>query len=170
MSLYESTVPQFIKMLRGVERWLDAADAYAKTKSFDPAVLLQARLAPDQFALARQVQAACDTAKFAGARLAGKEAPKHADTEQTVDELKQRLRSCASFLESLTPADFEGAEARKVLLPFAPGKYMRGADYLVDFALPNFYFHVTTAYAILRHNGVALGKGDFLGSLALRDA
>jgi uncharacterized protein len=169
MSIYEQTVPQFVKMLRNLEKWLDKGSEFAQKKSFEPRVLVQARLAPDQHPLVSQVHAVCDTAKFAVARLTGKEAPKHPDTEQTIDELKQRIASCIGFLESLRPADFEGAEARKVTLPFMPGKFLHGKDYLVEFVLPNFYFHATTAYAILRHNGVDVGKMDFLGSLPLHE-
>lgn len=170
MSLYEQTVPQFVKMLRNLEKWLDKGSEFAKKKSFDTAVLVQARLAPDQHPLVRQVQTSCDVAKFCVVRLTGKEGPKHPDTEQTIDELKQRIASCIGFLESVRPADFEGAEARKVTLPSVEGKFMHGTGYLVEFVLPNFYFHVTTAYAILRHNGVDLGKMDFLGGLPLQDA
>jgi uncharacterized protein len=169
MSLYEASIPQLKKILNNLDKWLDAAAAHAQKKSFDPSVLLSARLAPDQFSLTRQVQAACDAAKFTGARLAGKEAPKHPDTEQTIDELHQRIRSCVAFLDTITAADFEGASKRVIDLPFMEGKAMLGSDYFNELSLPNFYFHVATAYAILRHNGVALGKRDFLGSLTLRD-
>jgi hypothetical protein len=169
MTLYDHSVPQFMKVLANLERWLESAGAYAQAKKFEPSVLLQARLAPDQYPLARQVQTACDTAKFAAARLTGREAPKHPDVEQSLEELRQRAHACATFLESVRPADFEGAETRKVVLPFMPGKFIYGKDYLVEFALPNFYFHVTTAYAILRHNGVELGKLDFIGSMKMHD-
>jgi hypothetical protein len=156
-------------MLKNLEQWLDAAVAHAQKKSFDPAVFLHARLAPDQYPLVRQVQSACDTAKFLAARLTGKEAPKHPDTEQTMDELKTRIQSVVGYLETFRPEDFTGAEERHILLPFAPGKAALGRDYLIEMATPNFYFHVTTAYAILRHNGVALGKRDFMGSVSMRD-
>lgn len=169
MTMYDQSVPQFVKSLGNLGRWLEAAGEFAKKKKFEPAVLLQARLAPDQLPLLRQVQTACDAAKVAGARLVGREAPAHPDVEQSLEELAQRLRTCAAFLESLRPAEFEGAETRKVLLPFLPGKFMSGQNYLTEFALPNFYFHVTTAYAILRHNGLDLGKFDFLGSLTTHE-
>ena len=169
MSLYESSVPQLQKMLTSLEKWLEAAVAYAQTKSFDPNTLLSARLAPDQYPLVRQVQSSCDSAKFAAARLSGKEAPKHPDTEQTMDELRARVRAVVSYLETFKEADFSGAEKRLVALPFLEGKVLLGSDYLTEMVLPNFYFHVTTAYAILRHNGVALGKTDFIGSLKVRD-
>jgi hypothetical protein len=170
MSLYASFVPELTKMLQNLDAWLGKAVDHAKAKPFDPAVLLVARLAPDQYTLTRQIQAACDAAKFAGARLAGKEAPKHADGDQSLDELRARIASVVEFLKSLDASAFEGAETRVIPLPFMPGKGLTGHDYLVEMALPNFYFHLTTAYAILRHNGVPLGKMDFIGSLSLRDA
>lgn len=169
MSLYEASVLQFIKMLRNLERWLDKANDFAKAKNFDVNALLQARLAPDQYPLQRQIQAACDSAKFPSARLAGKEPPKHPDTEQTWEEVRQRISSCIAFLETLKPADFDGAETRLIALSFLEGKVIAGSDYLTEMGLPNFYFHVTTAYAILRHNGVDLGKRDFIGAMNLRD-
>jgi hypothetical protein len=169
MSLYESSVVPFKKMLSNVEKWLERAMAHAQTKSFDVNVLVGARLAPDQYPLVRQIQAACDGAKLVSARLAAKEAPKHPDTEQTIDELRARLRTCIAWLDTLGPGDFAGAEGRVVPLSFLEGKAMVGSDYLRELALPNFYFHVTTAYAILRHNGVNLGKSDFIGALTLRD-
>jgi hypothetical protein len=169
MSLYEMSVPQFKKMLKNLDKWLGAAVDYAQKRSFDPNVLLSMRLAPDQYPLVRQVQAASDAAKFAAARLTGKDAPRHPDTEQTIDELRNRLRSCAAYLERFTPVDFAGAETRVIDLPLLEGKVLMGTDYLTEFALPNFYFHVTTAYAILRHNGVELGKRVFLGPLNIRD-
>lgn len=169
MSLYSSSVPQLTKMLQNLDRWLTKAEEHAKAKSFDPAVLLTARLAPDQYALTRQVQASCDAAKFTAARLTGKSPPAHPDTETTLEELHARIRSVVEFLGTVSEGDFEGAAERTVGLPFAPGKGMKGADYLVEMALPNFYFHITTAYAILRHNGVPLGKVDFIGSLKMID-
>lgn len=170
MSLYQASVPQFKKMLNNLDKWLDAAVAHATKKSFDPAVLLTSRLAPDQYALTRQIQACCDAAKFATARLAGKEAPKHPDTETTLDELRARIRSTLEFLDTVTEADFADAKGRVIELPFMPGKALVAADYLNEMSLPNFYFHVTTAFAILRHNGVDIGKPAFIGSLNLRDA
>ena len=169
MSLHDASVPQLKKMLGNLDQWLEAAVAHAQKKSFDPSVLLAARLAPDQYPLTRQIQSACDAAKLACARLTGKEAPKHPDTEQTVDELRARIRACVSYLDTFTAADFEGAATRLVDLSFMPGKALRGTDYLNELALPNFYFHATTAYAILRHNGVPLGKASFIGSLKLVD-
>jgi hypothetical protein len=170
MSLYQASVPQLKKMLNNLDKWLDAAVAHAAKKSFDPAVLLEARLAPDQYSLTRQIQACCDGAKFTAARLAGKEAPKHPDTETTLDELRARIRSVLEYLDTFTEADFAEAKERIIALPFMPGKTLTSGDYLNEMALPNFYFHVTTAYAILRHNGVDVGKIAFIGSLNLRDA
>lgn len=170
MSLYQATVPQLAKMLRNLDKWIDAAVAYADKKKFDPNVFVTARLAPDQYPFARQVQAACDAAKFGVARLTGKEPPKHPDTEQTIDELRARIRSVVEYLGTYTEADFAGASERLVALPFREGKALAAGDYLNEMALPNFYFHLVTAYAILRHNGVDIGKTDYIGSLALRDA
>ena len=133
-------------------------------------VLASARLAPDQYPLTRQVQSSCDSAKFAAARLSGKEAPKHPDTETTVDELRARIKSCIAFLDTVSAADFKGAETKDVALPFLEGKLIKGADYVNQMALPNFYFHVTHAYAILRHNGVELGKMQFIGHMNVFDA
>jgi uncharacterized protein len=169
MSLHDATVSQMSKMLHNVEGWFDKAEAHAKAKGFEVDVLVTARLAPDQHALVRQIQIACDGAKFAAARLAGIEPPKHPDEEQTIAELRQRIRSTLAFLETVGPDKFDGAADREVTLAFLPGKAAKGSDYAVDFALPNFYFHVTTTYAILRHNGVDLGKLDFIGSARLHD-
>jgi hypothetical protein len=162
-------VPQFAKMLHNLDGWLGKAVAYAKTKSFEPDVLCQARLAPDQYELTRQVQAACDTAKFTVAYLSGKEPPVHPDTEKTIAELRQRIKTCVSYLESSKESDFAEAEGRKVAPRWLEGKWVRGDQYTVQMAIPNFYFHMTTAYAILRHNGVDLGKMDYIGSLPTRD-
>jgi hypothetical protein len=170
MSLYEASVPQFIKMLQGLEKWLDKGVAHATAKSYEPAVLLAARLAPDMYPLTRQIQAACDAAKFAAAYLGNKEAPKHPDTEQTLDELRERIKKTIAFLETVTRADFEGADKRLVAPRWLEGKALSSGDYLNAVALPNFYFHLTTAYDLLRHNGVDVGKNDFIGSLPLRDA
>jgi hypothetical protein len=169
VSLYESSVPQYAKMLRNLEKWLDKAEAHAQTKKFEPVTLLSARLAPDQYPLVRQIQSACDAAKSGAARLAGQEPPKHPDTEQTWEEIRTRVRTVLAYLETVKPSDFVGAEERVVPLPFMPGKGIVGSDYLVELSLPNFYFHLTTAYAILRHNGVDVGKTDYIGSMKLRD-
>lgn len=165
MSIYELTIPQYSKTLRNLDRWLDKAVAYAAERKFDPAVLLQARLAPDQFSLLRQIQNVCDNAKISAARLAGREPPKHPDTEQTLDEIRARIQTVLAYLETFSPADLEGAATRTILLPFLPGQSITGLDYVIGWGLPNFYFHATTAYAILRHNGVPVGKKDFIGGL-----
>jgi len=166
---HNDAIQLFIKTLHNLEQWMDKASAHAKAKSFEVDVLAQARLAPDQFSFARQVQAGCDQAKFAAAYLGGKQAPSHPDTEQTFAELRQRIEKCLSFLATLQEKDFAGAEERKVSPGWLAGKWLRGDDYLVHVALPNFFFHATMAYAILRHNGVDLGKMDFIGSLPTHD-
>jgi hypothetical protein len=165
--MYFEMIGQMKKTLVQLEKWLEAAGEHATAKSFDPSVFLSLRLAPDQFALARQVQIACDTVKLAAARVCGKEVPKHADTEQTLDELRARAKSVVAYLDGFTAADFEGADTRQVTQPRWEGKYMLGADYFREHALPNFYFHSAHVYAILRHNGVGLGKRDFLGALSM---
>ena len=136
---------------------------------FDPSVLVSARLAPNQYPFQRQVQSACDGAKFSAAYLAGKEAPAHPDTETTIAELRQRIATVLGYLETFKEADFEGAAERKVSPKWMGGKWLRGDHYLAQLGLPNFYFHVTPAYSILRHNGVDLGKTDFIGSIPMRD-
>jgi hypothetical protein len=168
--MYFETFSEFKRILGHIDTWLATATDYARSKSFDPNVLVSARLAPDQFALVRQVQSACDTAKLAAVRLTGKEAPKHADNEQTIDELRARLRSVLEYLNGFTAKDFESAATRVVTNPRWEGKVMTGADYFVEHAIPNFFFHAVHVYAILRHNGVTLGKTDYLGKLSLRDA
>lgn len=166
--MYFQTFGQFKKMLGQLDKWLEAAEAHAKAKSFDGNVFLGLRLAPDQFAFARQVQTACDTAKLAASRLSGKDAPSHPDTEQTLEELRTRVRAVVAYLDGFTAKDFESAATRVVTQPRWEGKTMSGADYFIEHALPNFFFHVTHSYAILRHNGVGLGKRDYLGTLSLR--
>ncbi len=161
-------VMQMKKELGQLDKWLDAAQAHATKKSFDHNVFLSLRLAPDQFAFARQVQVACDTAKFAAARMAGKDAPSHADDEQTLEQLHARVRAVVGWLDGLKKSDFEGAEKRTISQPRWEGKVMTGADYFLEHAVPNFFFHLTHAYAILRHNGVELGKRDYLGALSLK--
>jgi uncharacterized protein len=163
--MYYETFRQMKKMLGQMDKWLEAAATTANAKSFDPNLFLGFRLAPDQFAFARQVQTACDTAKLAASRLSGKEAPKHADTEQTLDELRARVQSVITYLNGFSEKDFEGAAKATITQPRWEGKTMTGADYFLEHALPNFFFHLTTVYAILRHNGVSVGKRDYLGAL-----
>jgi hypothetical protein len=157
------TISQFSKMLKNLDQWLQTAVAYAQKKGFEPDVLTHARLAPDQYELVRQVQSACDAAKFAAAYLSGHKAPAHPDTEKTVEELRARAHTCVAYLDGFKASDFDGAETRSVSPPWMGGHSVRGDRYLNRIAIPNFYFHVTTAYAILRHNGVELGKADFVG-------
>ena len=168
--MYYRIFSQFKKQLMQLDKWLETATASAQAKSFDPNVFLGFRLAPDQFPFARQVQTACDTAKVAASRLTGKEAPSHPDTEQPLDELRARVRAVVTYLDGFSERDFEGAATRTITQPRWEGKTMTGADYFLEHALPNFYFHLTHTYAILRHNGVSLGKRDYLGALTQRAA
>jgi hypothetical protein len=156
------------KTLGQLDKWLEAAAAFALNRSFDANVFLGLRLFPDQFALAKQVQTACDTAKLAASRLSGKEAPVHADNEPTLEELRTRVRAVIQYLDGFSAKDFEQAATRVVTQPRWEGKVMSGADYFREHALPNFFFHSTHVYAILRHNGVPLGKRDYLGALSLK--
>jgi hypothetical protein len=166
---HDDAIRLFAKTLQNLERWMDKAADHATARAFDVDVLAEARLAPDQFSFRQQVQAGCDQAKFAAAYLSGKPAPSHPDTERTFPELRERIRKCLGFLETVQAADLAAAEDRKVSPPWLQGRWLRGDDYLVHVALPNFFFHATMAYAILRHNGVALGKMDYIGSLPTRE-
>lgn len=165
---HDNAVRVFAKTLRNLEQWIDKAAEHAKAKSFEVDVLVHARLAPDQFDFARQVQSACDQAKYAAAYLAGKPPPSHPDTEQTFAELRERIEKCLAFLETVEAKDLAGADERKVSPPWLNGRWLRGHDYLVELAVPNFFFHATMAYAILRHNGVTLGKADYIGGLPVQ--
>jgi len=165
--IYQS-IRQMNKMLGQLDTWLVKTTDYAHKKPFDANTLLAFRLAPDQYPFVRQVQLSCDHAKFAPARLIGKEAPTHPDDEQTIAGLHARIHSVRTWLDGFGAADFEGAEKRVVLLPRWEGKGLIGEDYLLEYAMPNFNFHLTHAYAILRHNGVDLGKKDYVGPLNLR--
>ena len=165
MNLYDATVPVFTKLLGNVDKWLDKAVAYADSKKFDPEILMTARLAPDQYHFLRQIQAACDQAKFTCAKLTGKEPPANPDTEKTIAELRQRIKTAVAYLETFTRDDFNGAEERPCSHTWMQGKSVRGGDYLDHFALPNFHFHMTTAYAILRHNGLPMSKFDYIVNL-----
>lgn len=166
--MYYDLFLQMKKMLGQVGTWLDKAEAHAKEKNFDANSYLTFRLAPDQLAFARQVQIACDTAKLGASRLTGKEAPSHPDTEQTLDELRARLKSVIAYLDGFSAKDFEGAATRSVTQPRWEGKVMTGKDYFIEHVQPNFYFHAAHTYAILRHNGVPVGKKDYLGALTQR--
>ena len=168
--MYTETFSQMKKQLGQLDKWLGTAAEHARGKSFDPIVFPGLRLAPDQFPLTRQVQICCDTVKLAASYLSGKPAEPQADTEQSIEELQARVRSAISYLDGFSAEDFAGAATRVVSQPRWKGEWMTGADYFVQHALPNFFFHLTTAYAILRHNGVALGKRDFLGAQTKRPA
>lgn len=160
----------FAKTLRNLLAWMDKAEANARSRSFEVDVLAQARLAPDQYEFVRQVQAACDQAKYAAAYLGGKQPPVHPDTEKSFPELRARIEKCLAFVETVTAADCAGAADRKVAPNWLGGQWLRGDDYLVHVAIPNFFFHATMAYALLRHNGVPLGKMDYVGTLPVREA
>lgn len=166
MHIYDLTVPQLIKTLRNLDRWLVVAGTHAESTQVPVETLLTARLAPDQYMLVRQIQVACDNAKYMAGRLAGKAWDSHPDTETTIEQLRGRIASVIGYLESFRPDDFETAHERRITLPWMEaGAFLPAHDYLVQFALPNFYFHVVTAYAILRSRGVQLGKNDYLGTL-----
>jgi len=169
MDIYDQLIPVYVNQLHNCERWIDMLEAFAAEKKIEPWVLLQARLAPDQFPFIRQVTAACDTAKWAVAKLCGKEGPSHPDTEATVEELRARLGKVLTYIESFSRDDFQGAEDRRCVHRWMGGKWVRGEDYVRYFALPNFYFHTTSAYQILRHNGMQLAKTDYLRGLPMRD-
>ena len=164
--MYQTSVPVFKQLLNSLSAILTKAEAYATVKKFEPTVLLNARLYPDMFPLIRQVQVAADFAKSVSARLAGVEVPAYEDNEQTFADLQARISKTLAFIESLTPAQFEGSETREIVLrPGTPKeKKLLGHNYLNNYGLPQFFFHVTTAYAILRHNGLEVGKGDFMGA------
>jgi uncharacterized protein len=170
MSMSRAAIPSFEIGLNAFSAILDKAQAYADAKRFDSAVLLNTRLFPDMFPLTRQVQIACDLAKNGGARLAAIEPPKHEDDEKTIAELKARIAKTVAFVRTLDGAKIDGAADREITFPLGPEKkgHMRGADYLNHFVLPNFYFHLTTAYAILRHCGVEVGKSDFLAGIPMQ--
>ncbi len=161
----EFAISQNAKMLRNLSAIIDKGARLAETKKFEVEVLLNSRLAPDQFNLTRQIQIVCDTAKLGAARLANKEAPSHPDTEKTLPELKARIESVVKYLESFSAKDFAGWETRKISQPRWEGKWLTGEEFLWQHAMPNFFFHMTTAYAILRHNGVEIGKKDYLGEM-----
>ena len=163
--MYFETFRHMKKQLGHLDTWLGTAATHAATQKFEPDLYLGFRLAPDQFPLVRQVQAACDTAKLAAARLTGKDAPSHSDTEQTIEELRTRIRSVIAYLDGFSAADFAQAATRSVTTPRWEGKTMTGANYFLEHGQPNFYFHLAHAYAILRHNGVSVGKRDYLGAL-----
>lgn len=164
LSMHSTCVPIYLGMLGNLSKWLDKALAHAQARGFDPDTLLTARLAPDMLSLAKQVQIACDGAKFGVARLAGVEAPKFVDTESTLVQLQERIEKTIAYVKSVAPEQVNGTESKAISVPVRGREPLQftGEDYLTHFALPNFFFHLTTAYALLRHNGVELGKADFL--------
>lgn len=166
MSFYDSSAPIFIRQLTALAGILKKAESYAKEKNIEPGVLLNARLHPSMYPLTQQVQLACDFSGKACARFAQAELPSMPDTETTFDQLQARIAKVLSNIAALPAAKYEGAEAREITFPAGPGKTMTltGQQFLNHAALPNFFFHCTTAYDILRHNGVELGKRDFLGT------
>jgi len=167
LSMYQASAPVFVQFLTSLSAELDKASAHAAAKKIDPAVLVAARLSPDMFALARQVQIATDHAKGAAARLSGGEVPSYPDTEATIAELQARIAKTIAFVKSVKPAQIDGSEEKKITLKIGgEDRSFTGSAYLLHFALPNFYFHTVTAYAILRHNGVEIGKRDFMGAMA----
>lgn len=167
-SLFQASLPVFKTGLSALSAILDKAEAYAAEKKIEPGVLLAWRLAPDMFNLTRQVQIATDQAKNGSARLAGVEPPRFEDDETTFEQLKERLAKVMAFLDTLNAGAIDGSGQREITFPLGPKKgVMKGDDYLHLFVLPNFYFHLTTAYAILRHCGVPIGKIDFVGAIPL---
>lgn len=171
MSMSRASIPVFEVGLNALSALLDKGAAYAEVKRIDPTVLLNARLFPDMFAFARQVQAACDQAKNGSARLVGIEPPRYADDEKTIAELKARIAKTITFIKSLDGGKIDASADREITFPLGPKTgHMKGADYLNYFALPNFHFHLTTAYDILRHSGVEIGKPDYLGNMPIRIA
>ncbi|HEY2137083.1 MAG TPA: DUF1993 domain-containing protein [Xanthobacteraceae bacterium] len=169
-TLSQACLPVLVIGLEALSGVLDKAAAFAATKKIDAAVLPQWRLAPDMFALARQVQIACDQAKNGSSRLAGVEPPKFEDNETTIDQLKARLAKTVAYVKTLDPKKIDAAADREITFPLGPTNkgHMKGDDYLTHFVLPNFYFHLTAAYAILRHCGVDVGKRDFLGAIPMK--
>ena len=166
ISMYQAAVPTFLQMLKSLSAILDKAEANVAERKIDPAVLLQYRLAPDMFPLVRQVQIAADHAKGCCARLAGVDVPKYADDETTLADLRTRIAKTAEFVRSFRAEQIDGSEDRDITMTAGSRELkFKGQQYLLHFALPNFYFHTTTAYAILRHCGVPIGKRDFLGAL-----
>jgi hypothetical protein len=166
--MYYDMFQEMKRMLRNLDAWMQKAEAYAQSKKVDEAVFLGLRLFPDQLPFSRQVQIACDTAKLAAYRVTGGQAPSHADTEKTFGELRARIETTLGILDGFDAKAFAGSDAQVVSQPRWEGKTMSGHDYFLEHAVPNFFFHVVTAYAILRHNGVELGKADYLGKLSLR--
>jgi len=164
LTMYQASIPVFVRMLDNLSGILDKAAAHAEAKKIDPAIFVNARLAPDMFPLSRQVQIATDMVKGCAARLAGIEVPSYEDNESTFSELQARIAKTKAFIESVSASQIDGSEERKITLKFGSKELnFLGQAYLLDFVLPNFHFHLTTTYAILRHNGVEIGKKDYTG-------
>jgi hypothetical protein len=170
LSMSQASLPVFETGLNALSGVLDKAEAFATAKKIDPAVLLGSRLSPDMFALARQVQATCDQAKNGASRLAGVEPPAYEDKESTIAQLKERIARTLAYVKTLDGKKIDASGDREITFPLGPTNkgHMKGADFLNHFVLPNFYFHLTAAYAILRHSGVEIGKRDFLGAIPIR--
>ncbi|MDI1274237.1 DUF1993 family protein [Polaromonas sp.] len=166
LSMYQASVPVFKQMLGGLSGVLAKAEAHATARNITPAALLQARLYPDMFALLRQVQVACDFAKSVSARIAGVEVPGFEDKEESFADLQARIAKTLAFIDSLTAGQIDGSEARQIVTQAGTPKekIFSGQSYLLNYGLPHFFFHTTTAYAILRHSGVEIGKKDYIGS------
>jgi len=164
LTMYQASIPAFVRMLGNLSAILDKAAAHAEAKKIDPAVFINARLAPDMFPLSRQVQIATDMVKGCAARLAGIEVPRYEDNETTFAELQARIDKTKAFLQSISASQIDGSEQRQITLKFGSRELsFLGQPYLLDFVLPNFHFHLSMTYAILRHNGVEIGKKDYIG-------
>ena len=166
VTMHSASAPIFVRMLGNLVTWLAKAEAHAQAKKFDPVVYLSARLAPDMLPFTKQIQIACDISKFGMSRLAGVDAPKFDDTEASLGELRERVLATIEFIKSVPAAKVDGTEDKDVTIPRRDGTMtFKGEAYLKNFVLPNFFFHLTTTYALLRANGVELGKSDYLGAL-----
>lgn len=164
LTMYAASAPRFVHILNNLAAMLHKAQAHVEQNKLDPAALTTFRLFPDMFTLTRQVQVACDVSKGAVARLAGVEVPRHEDTEQTFDELLARIAKTVAFINTIQPGQIDGSADKDLTVKLGKQEYsFKGMQYLLNYVYPNFYFHATTAYNILRHNGVALGKKDFIG-------
>ena len=165
ITMHSASVPIFVRMLSNMTAWFDKAEAHAAAKKFDTSVYLSARLAPDMLPFTKQIQIACDTVKFCVARLGGVDAPKFDDSETTLAQLRERIEATIAFVKSVPAAQIDGSEDKDITIPRRDGStIMKGEAYLKHFVLPNLFFHATTTYALLRHNGVDLGKMDYLGA------
>ncbi|MBP9762352.1 DUF1993 domain-containing protein [Patescibacteria group bacterium] len=167
--LYQFTLPLFVKQLTALDGILVKAQNFVKEQGLSEADLLEKRLAPDMFPLKKQIQIACDNAKGAAGRLSGTEIPVHADDESSFEELRARIQKTLAFVATISEGSCADANERHVVLPYVPGKYLNGFDYAREYAIPNFFFHVVTAYGILRQAGLAIGKTDYMGALPFKD-